>query len=123
MTDRPVLLLVDDEPRMLSALRRTLRREGWTLETASNGSEALARMAESPAVRVVVSDHKMPGMTGVEFLIEARAQHPDSHRILLSGWTSEIQEEELARAGVLAVLAKPWDDAELKQAIRSAMDR
>ena len=108
---------------MLSALRRTLRREGWAIETASNGSEALARMAESPAVRVVVSDHKMPGMTGVEFLIEARTRHPKSHRILLSGWTSEISSKDLDRAGLSAVLAKPWDDAELKEAIRSAMDR
>jgi len=117
-----VLLLVDDEPRMLSALKRTLRREGWAIETAANGAEALSRMASMPPIRVVVSDYKMPGMTGIELLTEARARHPECGRILLSGWTSEIPAESLSGAGLLAVLSKPWDDTELKEAIRAAMD-
>ena len=107
---------------MLSALKRTLRREGWTIETAANGSEALSRMESAPAVDVIVSDFKMPGMTGIELLSAARARHPTRGRILLSGWTSEIAPDELAAAGLSAVLSKPWDDAELKAAIRSAME-
>ena len=121
MTDARVVLLVDDEPRMLSALKRTLRREGWAIETAVNGSEALARLGCDPAVGVIVSDFKMPGRTGIELLTEVRTRYPATGRILLSGWTSEIPSGKLAGAGLSAVLAKPWDDAELKAAIRGAM--
>jgi len=122
VADRPVVLLVDDEPRMLSALRRTLRRTGLALETASNAEEALARTAKGPPVDLVISDHKMPGRTGVELLQEIRRVSPATARILLSGWTSEIDPGALAAAGCAAVLGKPWDVAELKAEIRAALD-
>jgi len=122
VADRPVVLLVDDEPRMLSALKRTLRREGLVIETASNAAEALARMATGPAVDLVISDHKMPGRTGIELLREIRRSSPATARILLSGWTSEIEPRALAAAGCAAVLGKPWDDAELKAEIQAALD-
>ena len=121
--DRPIVLLVDDEPRMLSALSRTLRREGLALETASEASEALARIDQGPSVALVISDHKMPGMTGVELLAALRKRSPSTARILLSGWTGEIAPEALRAAGCSAVLAKPWDDDELKSAIAVALGR
>lgn len=116
------MLLVDDEPRMLSALQRTLRREGWAIETANNASEGLARLSTAPQVSVLVSDHKMPGLSGVEFLAEAKARFPRTARILLSGWTGEIPSADLARAAVSAIHAKPWDDAELKASIHRAIE-
>ncbi|MCR9096835.1 MAG: response regulator [bacterium] len=120
---RPIVLLVDDEPGVLSALRRTLRREGLAIETATNGTEALDRVRTGAPVDLVISDHKMPGRTGVELLTTIRAESPGTARILLSGWTSEIDPAELRAADCAAVLSKPWDDEELKTGIQAALGR
>jgi CheY-like chemotaxis protein len=117
---RPSILLVDDEPRVLSALQRGLRREAVEVETAGSAEEALA-LLESRSFALVISDHKMPGMTGVELLTRVRRAWPATERILLSGWSSEIEPEEIDGAGLFALLSKPWDDAEMRDAIRRAV--
>jgi adenylate cyclase len=117
----PIVLLVDDDPRVLSALARSLRREPYKIETAENGARALERVASRPEIKLVVSDFKMPGMTGIELLSAVRAQSPNTARILLSGWTSQISALELEAAGLFASHAKPWDDRELKASIRTAL--
>ena len=111
------LLLVDDETRILSALRRTLRREGYSIETAESPSAALA-LLEARSVDLVVSDYRMPGGSGADLLRQVRARWPATRRMLLSGWVREIPEAELAAARPHALHAKPWDDAELKAVIR-----
>lgn len=118
---RPIILLVDDEPHVLSALKRTLRREGLEIETAGHAREALDRLAEGPPVDLVISDHKMPGQAGVDLLSAIRRDSPKTARILLSGWATEIPEATLQGAGCAAVLSKPWDDVELKVAIQAAL--
>jgi CheY-like chemotaxis protein len=115
---KPTLLLVDDEPRILSALRRSLRREGYEILTAESGAEALALLA-GHAVDLIVSDHKMPGHNGLEFLDEVARRHPEVPRIVLTGWPEDIPAHELARLGIGALLPKPWDDAVLKAEIRA----
>jgi response regulator RpfG family c-di-GMP phosphodiesterase len=114
---RPVVLLVDDEAHILSALRRVLRREPYELLTAGSPQEALALLAER-AVDVVVSDQKMPGASGVAFLREVAARHPRAKRILLTGWPEETPQREREGARLDAVLLKPWDEAELKDTLR-----
>jgi len=116
----PVLLIVDDEPRILSALRRTLRREGYEIIAVDSTREALRTLAEQP-VDLILSDHKMPGMTGLQLLAEAARQRPGAIRILITGWVEAIPEEEIQGVGVFAVLAKPWDDTELKETLRTAV--
>ena len=116
----PAVLLVDDDPSVLSALRRGLRRVAVRVETARTAHEALARL-EVDSVDLVISDQKMPGMSGVELLTTVRARWPGTGRILLSGWTSEISEADLAGADLCCVIAKPWDDGELQRAIRKAV--
>jgi len=118
---RPVVLLVDDEPRILSALHRALRREGYELLTAETTQEAL-RLIEEGTVDCVLSDHKMPGMTGLELLERVASRCPDTRRMLITGWNVEVDPDELARLGVRAVLPKPWDDAELKASLRAAVE-
>jgi CheY-like chemotaxis protein len=115
-----VVLLVDDEPRILSALQRALRREGYEILSAETTVEAL-RLVDEHSVDCVLSDHKMPGMTGIELLAEVAQRRPHAARMLITGWNQEIAEEELARVGIRCVLSKPWDDTELKQALRDAV--
>jgi CheY-like chemotaxis protein len=115
----PLLLLVDDEPRILSALRRTLRREPYELLTAEGPVEAL-RAIESQPLDLVMTDLKMPGMTGLELLQRVAALHPRSARLLITGGTEVIPEASLRAVGVRAVIPKPWVDAELKEVLREA---
>lgn len=116
----PRLLLVDDESRILSALRRALRREGYEIFAVETTREALA-LLESESIDLVLSDHKMPGMTGLQFLARVAVCQPDAARLLITGWTEEIPEAEIREVGVLAVINKPWEDSALKETLRRAL--
>ena len=115
-----VVLVVDDEARILSALRRTLRREGYEILTAETPAEAL-RILEERAVDLILSDQKMPGMSGLELLARAAERRPAAARLLITGWTEEVPQRELEALGVRALLPKPWDDGELKRTLRQAL--
>lgn len=114
------ILLVDDEPSILSSLKRLLRREGYTILTAGSGSEGLELLAMHQA-GVVISDARMPQMSGAEFLGKVREMHPDSIRIMLSGYTELKAVTDAVNKGELfKFLTKPWDDLELVESIRNA---
>ena len=117
---RPVLLIVDDESRILTALRRVLRRESYEILTAETPNEAL-RLLDERTVDLIISDHKMPGMSGIELLAHAARKQPSAGRILITGWTEEVPPSELAQIGVCALLPKPWNDADLKRTLRAAL--
>jgi response regulator RpfG family c-di-GMP phosphodiesterase len=119
-TDRRSLLIVDDEARILSALQRTLRREGYEIVTAETAEEALRILGER-AVDAILSDHKMPGMSGTQFLEEAGRRRPEAVRMIITGWTEEIPPERLEALGVCALITKPWEDAKLKATLRRAL--
>jgi len=93
----PLLLLVDDESRILSALRRCLRREPYELISAETTSEAL-RLVETQPVDLVLSDHKMPGMTGIQLLARVAQLRPQAIRLLITGWTESIPRRRSARS-------------------------
>jgi len=114
------LLLVDDEERILSALRRSLRREGYEILVAATVDRALEILQHEP-IDLILSDHMMPGMTGIELLGEARRRQPEAVRMLISGWSQAVSAEELEELGVAVLVSKPWDDSELKQAIRKLL--
>lgn len=80
------LLLVDDEENILRALTRLLRRDGYSIYTASSGPQGL-ELLKQHEVSVIVSDQRMPEMSGVEFLSKARDIQPNTVRIVLSGYT------------------------------------
>jgi len=119
--DRPTLLIVDDEERILSALRRTLRREGYEVLTSETVHEALAILDARP-VDLILSDQKMPGASGLQFLEEAARRRPQAARMLITGWTEEIPPEKLSELGIRALINKPWDDARLKDVLRSVCE-
>jgi len=118
---RPTLLVVDDEERILSALRRTLRREGYEVVTSESVHEALEILDARP-VDLILSDQKMPGMSGLQFLEEAAKRRPDAARMLITGWTEEIPPEKLEELGIRELITKPWDDTRLKEVLRRACD-
>ena len=118
--DGRVLLIVDDEARILSALRRTLRREGYEIFTAETVDEAFDILEQRP-VDAILSDHKMPGMSGMKFLEEAGRRRPDAVRMIITGWTEELPRASLDEVGVCALVTKPWDDAKLKATLRRAL--
>jgi response regulator RpfG family c-di-GMP phosphodiesterase len=114
------LLIVDDEARILSALRRTLRREGYEILTAETVEEAL-RILDERSVDAILSDNKMPVMNGSEFLREAARRCPNAVRMIITGWTEEIPPSQLEALGVCALVSKPWDDDKLKATLRRAL--
>lgn len=117
-----VVLFVDDEKNILSTLRRLCRREAYTVLTAGSGAEALDLLAERPA-SVIISDYRMPEMTGVEMLARAKDIIPDSIRIILSGFAdTQSVVEAINKGEVYRFLSKPWDDQELLTVIRQSLE-
>ena len=114
------LLLVDDEPNILSALRRLLRKDGYRILTASGGPEGL-EILSNEKVDVIMSDQRMPEMSGVEFLRQARKMSPDTVRIILSGY-SELQyiTDAINEGAIYKFLTKPWDDELIRKNIADA---
>ncbi len=119
-SDPKRVLLVDDEDRILTALCRSLRREGYELVTAQTPREALKRLAEQ-SFDAVLTDHKMPRMTGVELLAKVARLQPNAARLLITGWSQAVSDKEIEAIGIDAVLPKPWEDSELKDALRKAI--
>jgi len=114
------LLLVDDEPGILSALRRMFREEGYRILTAGSAAEGLERMALDD-VQVVITDQRMPGMTGSEFLTRVKDMYPDCMRIILSGQADMASVLDAINNGaVYKFFTKPWDDRQLRERIREA---
>ena len=118
--DRPTLLIVDDEAQILSALRRSLRSEDYEIVTVENGAAAL-RIIGKRRVDAILSDHKMPGMSGVQLLARVAEIRPDTIRMLITGWTYEIPADQLHEVGIRALVTKPWDDAKLKATLRQVL--
>jgi adenylate cyclase len=119
----PVILLVDDEPSILSALRRLLRATRYEVLTADSGSAALDMLA-STEVDLVISDMRMPSMSGAEFLARAQALYPNTMRVLLTGY-SEIDAvvRAINEGGVYRYLNKPWDDQDLLLTVTQALEQ
>ncbi|MDB5804326.1 MAG: diguanylate cyclase protein [Betaproteobacteria bacterium] len=117
------LLLVDDEEYILSALKRILRRSNYRVLTADSALQGLRLLAEN-RVDVVVSDQRMPGMTGVEFLRRVKEIHPDSVRMMLSGYTDlKSVTDAINEGAIYKFLTKPWDDEHLLANIEEAFRR
>ncbi|MCA9034179.1 MAG: response regulator [Planctomycetaceae bacterium] len=121
--EQKTILCVDDEPGILSALKRLLRREPYRLLTASSGEEALQVFA-SEKIHLIVSDHRMPGMTGTELLSEIQKISPETVRVVLSGYADAAAiVEAINRGHIFRFLGKPWSDEELKANIRACLEQ
>lgn len=120
---RPTVLCVDDEPNVLSALKRLLRHAGYRTVCAPGGAEGL-EIAARTTIDVVISDMRMPGMDGAEFLSRFRELVPGAPRILLTG-QADIHKtiEAVNRGAIFQYLSKPWDDDALCAVVRQAVEK
>lgn len=114
------LLIVDDDANILSSLTRLFRRDGYRLLHAESGREGL-ELLDRHEVGVILSDQRMPDLSGVQFLSRARETSPDTVRIVLSGYTELSSVTESVNQGAIhKFLTKPWDDGILRQTVREA---
>jgi response regulator RpfG family c-di-GMP phosphodiesterase len=115
------ILCVDDEPGILSALRRLFRAKGFQVQIAEGGKAGLALM-ENQAFDLVISDMRMPEMDGAAFLEQVRLRWPSSIRLLLTGY-ADIQSVMAAinKGEIYRYIAKPWDDNDILLIVRSAL--
>jgi two-component system, probable response regulator PhcQ len=121
MNDR--ILLVDDEPNVLSALKRALFDEPLEIASVTSAEEALVTM-KNKQFKVVVSDERMLGMQGSEFLAQIKKEHPHTIRIMLTGHATVAAAMKAVNEGeIYRFFSKPWDDDNLKFAIRSAIEK
>ncbi|MGQ0614375.1 MAG: response regulator [Planctomycetaceae bacterium] len=115
------VLLVDDEPLILSSLRRLLLRDDFEVTTCASGADGVARITET-VFDLVVSDYMMPAMNGLEFLEQVRQRLPRAARVLLSAQADKTLVERALDSGLLHLaLRKPWENAALVAALRQVV--
>jgi DNA-binding NtrC family response regulator len=115
------ILIVDDEVEIARALRRLLRRE-FNVELAHSGAEALQKLEQAP-VDLVLSDFRMPNMSGAQLMSEIKNRWPTTARVILSGYADiESMLASVNEGEVCRFLRKPWDDTELLATLRSVLE-
>lgn len=118
----PIVLLVDDEENILRSLERLFLDEEFSVLTAVSGEEGLQVLRAHPEIALVLSDQRMPGMSGNEFLAKSRQIAPDAVRMLLTGFTDvKAAMDSINLGGISRYLTKPWDDGMIVQAIRDGV--
>ena len=117
----PTILVVDDEPRSLETLRRTLEEEFEVL--TADSAAAAEKLLEREWVHAILCDQRMPDETGVEFLSRVRDRWPEVVRIIISGFTDAGDlVEAINRAGIYQYISKPWHPDKLLLKLRNAVD-
>jgi CheY-like chemotaxis protein len=115
------VLLVDDEPNILNALKRLLRVDGYHIHAVTSPHDGLALLEQEP-FDLVMSDQRMPDMTGVEFLRQVKMRWPEAMRIVLSGYTElESVTAAINEGAVYKFLTKPWEDEQLRSQVAGAI--
>jgi len=119
------ILIVDDEESVMKSVRRLFRPENYDIHTATNGFEGLnlIRKAERP-FSLIISDQRMPEMTGAQFLAEARKLLPDAMRVLMTGYSDmDAVVDAINNGGIHRYLSKPWKDEELLLQVRQILEQ
>lgn len=117
------VLLVDDEVSILTALKRLFRRDGFDILTADTGVDALEKLSNSPTpVSLIISDQRMPTMTGTQFLEKALALAPEAMRFILTGYADLNAVIDAVNKGKIHYyIPKPWNDDDLRRQVRAAL--
>lgn len=121
-TPRYGVLFVDDEPHILSALKRLVLDEDLDVFTADSGAKGLDVLRRERDIGLIVSDQRMPEMNGAEFLAQAKEVNPDALRIILTGYADiNATIDAINKGGAHRYLSKPWNDAQMLETIRESM--
>ena len=113
------LLVVDDEEGVRRSLKRVLEKDGYRIVLAENGEEALDIVRnDGQEIETVISDYRMPGMDGLETLIEIGRINPEITRIMLTGYATMASAIEAVNAGIDGFLTKPFENNELRAKVR-----
>lgn len=119
---KPKVLIVDDEETILRMFKNQFRKD-YEIEIASSAEEGL-KVLEEFEPDVVVSDQKMPGMKGVDFLVQVKNLHPHAIRMLLTGYTdAEVAKDAINKGEVTAYIDKPWEREKLRQLINKSIEQ
>ena len=117
------ILCVDDEPNILSSLRRLFRGKGYEVLTAISGAQGLELLEQQP-VDLVISDMRMPEMDGARFLAQVRERWPNTVRLLLTGYSDVQSIQDAINCGeIYRYITKPWDDNDILLIVRHALER
>jgi len=117
------ILCVDDEPNVLSSLKRLFLDDDYTILTATSADEGL-KVLEQEHIQLVISDFRMPSMNGVEFLRKVYTQWPDTVRMVLSGYADASAIVSAINEGhIYKFVPKPWNDDDLKVTVSNAIER
>jgi response regulator RpfG family c-di-GMP phosphodiesterase len=120
LTERHVVVCVDDEPAILSALRRTLRQEPYHVLTTDRPETAL-RWIDSREVSLVITDQRMPDIRGTELLEKVLERSPSTARVILTAYPEDAIATVGLRQKVECLIRKPWDGPMLKRLIRDLL--
>lgn len=123
MTEEIKILCVDDEKNVLRSLERLFMDEEYQILTAETGEEGLAILEDEPDIQLIISDYRMPGMDGVEFLKIANERRPATIRIVLSGYADTASVVAAINDGqIYKFIPKPWNDEELLLTIKKSLE-
>lgn len=122
MSDQGSVLIVDDETIAVRNLAHVMRKEGYRVTTAENGTKALELLDKTP-FEVVLTDLRMEGADGMAVLSGCKSRHPDSEVILITGFATLESAVEAMRAGAFFYLAKPYRLDEARKVVREAMQK
>lgn len=117
---RPLVVCVDDEPPVLAALARLLRREPYDVHVTDDPEDALERV-RGRAVSLLIADYRMPTISGTSLLQMVKAHAPHTIRLMLTGYPEDAWIRTAEEQGLMRVLTKPWDDAALKTLLREEL--
>lgn len=124
MNEHIRILCVDDEKNVLSALERLFLDDDYEILTSSSGDEGLEVLRNISPIQIIISDYRMPGMNGVDFLKEVNRNWPETVRIVLSGYADTTSVVSAINEGqIYKFIPKPWNDDELKVTIANAIER
>jgi two-component system NtrC family sensor kinase len=124
MAEQIRILFVDDEKNVLRSLQRTFLDDEYEILTASSGAEGLSLLEKVSPIHVVISDYRMPEMTGVDFLSEVVKKWPDTVRIVLSGYADTASIVSAINDGhIYKFIPKPWNDDELRVTIANSLEK
>lgn len=117
------LLFVDDEPHVLNSLRRVFRKENYEIHCAADGKEALS-LIHQQSFHLMITDYKMPGMSGAELLQEVKRIAPQTLRIMLTGQAdTQAVMSAINEGAVYRFILKPWNDDELRVTVALALEQ